>query len=81
MDAREALDKLDAATRRFRRTKKTHDEAREAAVAAVVAALKADARPTDVADRSPFTDTYVRRVAREHGIEPKRRGGRGKPAE
>lgn len=66
----EHLDEVTAQTRRYRRTEKAHDEAREAVVAAVVAALKARVPPTRVADASPFTASYVRKLAREHGIEP-----------
>lgn len=68
------LEALDEATRRYRRTEAAHDKARDAAVAAVVAALRAGKRPTDVADRSPFTPAYVRRIARDHDIEPASRG-------
>ena len=32
------------------------------------AALRVDQRPTDVAAKSPITETYVRRLARENGI-------------
>lgn len=67
MDARDDLRK---ATRRYRRTEATHATAREAVVQAVVAALRAGVRPTDVAEDSPFTPAYVRRLAREHDIEP-----------
>jgi hypothetical protein len=74
MDVEQALAELDATTRRYRRTEKAHDESRQAALAAVVAALKAGARPTEVTERSPFTDTYVRRIARENGIGPRRKG-------
>jgi hypothetical protein len=74
MDAEEALAELEAETRRFRRTDKAHTVQREATVAAVVTALRAGARPTDVAKRSPFSDRYVRDVAREHGLAPRRKG-------
>lgn len=43
-------------------------------VDAVVAALQAGARPTDVAEHSPFTDTYVRRIARQNGLAPRKKG-------
>jgi hypothetical protein len=43
-------------------------------VDAVLAALRAGMRPTDVTARSPFTAAYVRRLAREAGIEPARPG-------
>jgi hypothetical protein len=65
---------LDQATRRYRKTEKAHTEARDAAVQAVITALRAGERPTDVAERSPFTPAYVRRIAREHDIEPAKRG-------
>lgn len=67
------LDVLDEHTRQYRLTEKAHDDARERVIAAVLAALRAGKRPTDVAARSPFTDTYVRRVARENGIAPRTR--------
>jgi predicted GIY-YIG superfamily endonuclease len=65
---------LEAATGRYRRTKSARDEAREEVIERVVAALRAGVRPTDVVARSPFTGAYVRRIAREHGIEGKPRG-------
>jgi hypothetical protein len=71
MDEMEALDR---ATNRYRQTETAHDESRDSAVKAVVTALRAGKRPTDVADRSPFTAAYVRRIAREHGIEAARPG-------
>lgn len=61
---------LDAATARFRRLEKARDEV----IAAVVAALKANIPPTEVANRSPFTATYVRSIAREHDIPPAKPG-------
>ncbi|MGH3192662.1 MAG: hypothetical protein ACRDPY_40200 [Streptosporangiaceae bacterium] len=57
------------ATRRYRVTEKAHDAARDVLVGAVVEALKAGERPTDVTNWSPFTAAYVRKIAREHGIE------------
>jgi hypothetical protein len=62
------LDALDAATRQYRRTEGAHEKSRELVTAAVTAALRAGRRPTDVAARSPFTETYVRKLARQHGI-------------
>ena len=67
MDPREALT---AATARYRETEAAHKAARDAAAAAVVTALRAGVRPTDVTADSPFTAAYVRRIARDHGIEP-----------
>lgn len=75
MAERDPLDAVDETTEQYKRAADAYAEARRASIAAVVAALKAGKRPTDVADRSPFTATYVRRVAREHGIEPRRKGG------
>ncbi|GGY78761.1 hypothetical protein GCM10010363_69600 [Streptomyces omiyaensis] len=71
MDAEQALDQ---ATRQYRKTEEAHEEARQAAITAVIAALRGGMRPTDVTERSPFTAAYVRRIAREHGIEPARPG-------
>jgi hypothetical protein len=62
------------ATARYRETEQAHAEARDNAIAAVVAALRAGQRPTDVTAASPFTAAYVRRIARENGIEPATRG-------
>lgn len=63
-----AIEELEAATARYRETEAAHDESRTRVVAAVLDALRAGERPTDVAAKSPFTETYVRRVARENGI-------------
>ncbi|MFD9247662.1 MULTISPECIES: hypothetical protein [unclassified Streptomyces] len=71
MDVEQALDQ---ATQRYRETEEAHDQARKAAIAAVIAALKNGMRPTDVTERSPFTAAYVRRIARENGIEPAKPG-------
>ena len=68
------LDALAAATQRYRDTKDAHDQAQEAVAAAAVAALKAGHRPTDVVDHSPFTAAYIRRLARDAGLEPARPG-------
>lgn len=63
-----AIEELEAATARYRETEAAHDESRSRVVAAVLDALRSGERPTDVAAKSPFTETYVRRLAREHGI-------------
>ncbi|MEU9833250.1 hypothetical protein AB0D67_17130 [Streptosporangium sp. NPDC048047] len=70
------LEALDDSTRRYRETEAEHERSRTAVIADVVSALKAGERPTDVVKRSPFTDAYVRKLAREHGIEAKPRGGK-----
>jgi hypothetical protein len=62
------IEDLEAATAAYRETEAAHEESRKKIVAAVLAALRAGQRPTDVAAKSPFTETYVRRVARENGI-------------
>jgi hypothetical protein len=66
MDPMEALDK---ATKQYGDTKDAFDEARTEAVMAVVDALRAGKKPTEVTKRSPFTAAYVRRIARDNGIE------------
>jgi hypothetical protein len=70
------LDRLDETSRRYRRTERAHEQSRDAVIAAVVAALQAGERPTDVVRHSPFTDAYVRRIARQHGIEGPAKKGR-----
>ncbi|MFC4012788.1 hypothetical protein ACFOY2_36530 [Nonomuraea purpurea] len=67
-DDKDPLDALDESARRYRETEQAHEQARQAVVECVLAALRAGKRPTDVAARSPFTGTYVRRLARENGI-------------
>ena len=57
------------ATRRYRRTEQAHEQARDELVSVVVEALKAGERPTDVTAWSPFTAAYVRKLARQNGIE------------
>lgn len=49
-------------------TEEAHEASRQADTAAVLAALRAVKLPTDVAAKSPFTEAYVRRLARENGI-------------
>lgn len=73
-DERDPLAELDKATDVYRQTERAHKAARDVAVTAVVSALRAGERPTDVVRRSPFTDAYVRRIAREAGIAPRRKG-------
>lgn len=75
------LSALDRSTRRYRRTEQSHEESRKAVVADVISALRAGVRPTDVVAHSPFTDAYVRRLARDDGIEPSPRGGARKRTE
>jgi len=72
------LARLDDATARYRQTEDAHEQARQAVIAAALDALKARERPTDVAEHSPFTDAYIRRLARENGIkaQPRSKGPR-----
>lgn len=69
-DPTRALHALDAATARYEATKAAHEDAREDAIAKALDALRAGAMPTEVADRSPFTATYLRTLARDAGIPP-----------
>lgn len=73
-----AADELDEATRRYGHTEREHADARDRVVSAVVTALREGMSPTEVAARSPFTPAYVRRIAREHDIEPARPGPKKK---
>lgn len=66
---------IDETTRRYRETEKAHEASRQAVIACVIAALKGGERPTDVVRHSPFTDAYVRRIARRKGVAPAPRGG------
>lgn len=61
---------LDLATARYRETEAAHEAARQDTVAAVIDALRAGIRPGDIVAHSPFTAAYVRRIARENGIQP-----------
>lgn len=70
----DSMTKLDQATARYRETEAAHNTARDKAIEAVVEALEGGARPTDVTARSPFTAAYVRRIARDNGIEPAKPG-------
>jgi hypothetical protein len=62
------LEAVERDTRRYRETEAAHEESRQAITTSVLAALRAGERPTDVAAKSPFTETYIRKLAREHGI-------------
>jgi hypothetical protein len=66
------------ATDRYTGTEQAHEQARDELVAAVVEALQAGERPTDVTSWSPFTATYVRKLARKHGVKA---AGRSRPAD
>jgi hypothetical protein len=65
---------LDEAARDYRETKQAHEKAQETVIAAALDALRAGKRPTEVVDHSPFTAAYVRKLARDNGIEPAKKG-------
>jgi hypothetical protein len=65
---------LRVSARRYKRTDAAHEESRKAATADVIAALRAGMPPTRVAELSPFTATHVRKLARDAGIPPARKG-------
>jgi hypothetical protein len=69
----------EAAVRATGRKVARHERERIEHVAAVVAALNAGERPTDVAGWSPFSGTYLRRLARRAGVPEAPKGGRRKP--
>jgi hypothetical protein len=77
------LEAVEAGTRRYNETEAAHERSREAVTASVLAALRGGERPTDTAEKSPFTAAYVRKLAREAGIpespgrRPKARAGSG----
>ncbi|MGW7684877.1 hypothetical protein ACWGID_29325 [Kribbella sp. NPDC054772] len=69
-------DELTEATRLYRQTESAHEAARQAVIAASLAALRAGLTPQEVEQHSPFTTTYVRKLARDAGIPPATRGPR-----
>ena len=75
------LERLDLATAAYRRTEDAHEKSRYEAVESVIAALRAGHRPAEVARRSPFTDAYVRKLARQRGIAPDERYVRTQPVD
>lgn len=68
------MDEHETAVRTTGRKVRALSKAREEHIAAVVAALKAGKRPTDVASWSPFTPAHLRKLAREAGIPPAKKG-------
>lgn len=77
-DTKEALKRLTAAKEAYEATEAAHERAREEALKAVVVALKAGAAPGAVEAAGPFTGAYVRKIARQNGIEPATRGVKSK---
>ena len=62
------IEKVTEGTRRYRETEAAHRQARGAVTEAVLAALRGGQPPTAVAAASPFSEIYVRKLARENGI-------------
>jgi hypothetical protein len=60
---------MDRSTPRYERTAKAHEESAEQSRNDALAALRAGVKPTVVEQRSPFTGSYLRRLARDNGIE------------
>jgi hypothetical protein len=85
VDETDVMEAVKRDTARYNKTEAAHEESREAVTSSVLAALRAGKRPTDVAAESPFTEVYVRKLARKHGIpdyllrrRPNARGQLGK---
>jgi hypothetical protein len=74
MNKIEALHALDATTEQFHKTRRAHGISRTKVTVSVLAALRAGARPTDVEVHSPFTISYIRKIARRNGIPAQPRG-------
>ena len=62
------IEAIESNTVRYRETEAAHQEARKAVTESVLAALRAGQPPTAVAAASPFSEIYVRKLARENGI-------------
>jgi hypothetical protein len=62
------MELIERDTARYRETEAAHEEAREALTESVLAGLRAGKPPTAVAAASPFSEVYVRKLARKHGI-------------
>jgi hypothetical protein len=59
---------IETATSRYNEALAALEQARKEAAAAVLAALRDKVPPTTVTEKSPFTATYVRQMARDAGI-------------
>ena len=62
------IEAVERDTRRYRDTEAAHEESRKAVTGSVLAALRAGLPPTAVAAASPYSEIYVRKLARENGI-------------
>lgn len=67
--------RLDTITAELDSIETQRDKLRKEAADLAVALLKADAPPTEVARRSPFSAAHVRTLARIAGLPPAPRGG------
>lgn len=70
MKEAEHLAALDETTRQYDDAAAALEKARQASASAVLAALRDKVAPTTVAERSPFTATHVRKLARGADIPP-----------
>lgn len=70
----EALDRLKQATRKYLRLSDQTEKAKQDVLDAALTALRDGENPNDVAEASPFTSGYLRKLARENGVEPAKRG-------
>lgn len=55
-------------SRRYRRAAAAKEAASKAAIGRALGLLRAGVGPSEVARLSPFTDSYIRKLARENGI-------------
>lgn len=65
---------LDEATAQYNVAAHELEQAKERVIDAAMAELRAGVPPTRVARRTPFSDVFIRKLARVHGIEPAKRG-------
>jgi len=68
MNENEHVAAIEAATSRYSEALAALEQARKEAADTVLAALRDKVPPTTVTEKSPFTATYVRQMAREAGI-------------
>lgn len=66
----EAKAELADLTKRYRRADAARTEAARAALAKAVEMIRGGIAPTEVVKLSPFTDSYIRKAAREAGLPP-----------
>lgn len=73
------LEAVRRTARRFAAAERARNAARTAHLAAVLTALRDGQPPTVIARLSPFTSAHLRKIAREDGIPPARRGRKASP--